>query len=365
MQLTDRAEGIWLAHYGLLSSTYKLIIMSAIALMLSEKFFFFGTAMALWVAATMVGLPLYRLLRFVAVAPQSSRPRAVFVTAGLSALTLMTMAFLPLPLNTVSRGVVWLPENAIVRVQSLCEVTRVLVLPGATVMPGESLFYCEDHQLDTERLIQQAQLDEIRAVRTGLDLTDRVGHEKFGHEIETLQATLDHTNGKIARQLVTAQSKGRFFTTNNTTLEGQFLAPGDLAAYVVPKHIRTVRVAIEQADATWFQHGDTEAELQFAEQAGKRQVFATRVQRQTPQSTSVVPSAGLTTAGGGKIVADPSGDGRTVVEPVFDVELTWPEDAPLVNVGSHVSVVFRHPPTPILSRLLVKAQRAFLGRLDA
>ena len=274
------------------------------------------------------------------------------------------MAFLPLPLNTVSRGVVWLPENAIVRVQSPCEVTRVLVLPGAMVLPGESLFYCEDPQLDTERRILQAQLDELRAVRTGLGLTERVNHEKLGHEIETLRVNLEHTDENIARQLVTAQSRGRFFTASNTTLEGQYLAPGDLAAYVVPKRMRTVRVAIEQADATWFRQDETDAELQFVEQTGNRQVYATQVRRQTPQSTSIVPSAGLTTAGGGKIVADPTGDGRTVVEPVFDIELAWPDDAPQVNVGSHVSVVFRHEPRPVFSRLMLSAQRAFLGRLD-
>ncbi len=108
----------------------------------------------------------------------------------------------------------------------------------------------------------------------------------------------------------------------------------------------------------------TDAELQFDEQSGKRQVYATRVRRQTPQATSIVPSAGLTTAGGGKIVADPTGDGRTVVEPVFDIEIAWPDNAPQVNVGSHVSVVFRHEPRPILSRLMVTVQRAFLGRLD-
>ena len=66
-QLADRAEGIWLVLYGLLSSAYKLAIMIAIALMLSEKFFLFGTAMALWVVITLVGLPIWRLLKFVAV----------------------------------------------------------------------------------------------------------------------------------------------------------------------------------------------------------------------------------------------------------------------------------------------------------
>ncbi|ASJ70628.1 M50 family metallopeptidase [Granulosicoccus antarcticus] len=362
--LADRAEGVWLILYGLLSSTYKLAIMFAIALMLSEKFFFFGTAMAIWVVVSLVGLPLWKLLKFVAVTPQSSRPRAIVVTASFFVLSAMTVTYLPLPLNTVSRGVVWLPENAIVRVQSLCEVTQVRVLSGATVTLGEPLFYCEDPQLETEQDILQAQLDQLEAVRTGLDLSDRVDHEKYGHEIETLQVKLKHIDDNIARQLVTAQSAGRFFFTDNTTLEGQFLTPAALAAYVVPSHARTVRIAIEQADASWFQQGETEAELRFDEQAGKRQVYQTRIHRQTPQSTSVVPSAGLTTAGGGELVADSAGDGRTVLESVFDIELAWPENAPHLNVGSHVSVVFRHASRPILSRLVVIMQRAFLGRQD-
>ncbi|NND92105.1 MAG: hypothetical protein HKN42_14695 [Granulosicoccus sp.] len=364
VELADRREGAWLLFYGLFSSAYKLALMSAIALMLSERFFIFGTILALWVAVTLIGLPLYRLLVFIAVAPQPSRPRTVLVTAGVSALFLGILAFLPLPLNTVASGVVWLPENAIVRVQSPCEVTQLLVQPGASVMPGESLFFCEDYRLDTERLTLQSRLDELRAKRMGLDLADRVRHEKFSLDIDTLQANLERTREKISGQLVTAQSMGRFFTASSTDFEGQFIAPGDLAAYVVPGKTRTVRVAIEQADTTWFQRDATAAELQFAEQADKRRVYASKVHRQTPQSTKVLVSAGLTTAGGGRIVADPAGDGLTVREPVFDIELAWPDDAPPVNVGSHVSVVFRHAPEPILSRLITTVQRAFLGRLE-
>lgn len=361
----DRAEGYWLIFYGLFSNVYKLTIMLVIAMMLSEKFFFFGVLMALWVLAVMVGLPIYRLLKFIARAPQPSRMRTVMVTSGLTAVIIVIVAFIPMPLNTVSQGVVWLPENAIVRVHSLCEVTETQVLPGATVQTGDSLFYCEDNELETERLVLQAKIEELKAIRAGLELADRVGHGKFGDEIETLQARLEYTNEKIYRQLVKAQSKGQFQTASNTTLVGKYLAPGEFAAYVVPQHERTIRVAIEQVDAAWFRLDETDAELQFAEQVGKRKVYAARVLRQTPKSTTTVTSAGLTTAGGGRIVADPEGDGRTVVEPVFELELMWPDDAPEVNVGSHVSVVFRHAPRPLLSRLIAAAQRAFVGRLDA
>ena len=65
VQALDRRESFWLVSYALLSITYRIGLMLSIAFMLSGQFFFLGMALACWIMVTLIGLPVWRFLRFV------------------------------------------------------------------------------------------------------------------------------------------------------------------------------------------------------------------------------------------------------------------------------------------------------------
>ena len=361
----DPWERVWLIAYGLLASTYRIVLMLTIAFMLSDDFFFFGVALAAWVVVMLVGKPLWQFLRFLVAGSGGSRIRDALVTGALCSVVGAGMFWFQAPLSTVLQGVVWLPDNAIVRVANPCEVTQTYATEGQQITPGEPLFRCEDPALETSARDLQAKVDELQAERSGIAGSDRVKLDLMRNEIDTLQARLARAKQEVEDQLVRAGSAGRFVVAGEVVLAGQFLEPDTVVAYIVPPRSRTVRLAFSQADIGSFNDSVLSVAMQFAEQTGERVSYSSSVTRVTPKAGNRVVTSALTTDGGGTLLADPTGDGRDVLEPVFDVELAWPANAPTVHVGSHVWVKFTHEPKSVAERIGTEFQRAFLGRLDA
>ena len=359
----DAWERVWLISYGTLSTLYRIGLMIGIAFMLSGKFFFFGMALAVWIAVTVVGQPLLNFMRFLLTQPKSSQARVTTVTLTVTGILVVCIGFVPIPYNSLALGVVWLPENAIIRAASDCEITDVMVTPGAPVDIGDVLFRCTAPEVETRVRILQAQLDAVAAQRAGLEVTDRVKRDQLRNEMNSISAQLTRTQEQADQQLVVAPTTGRFIAADRRALAGRFLKQGVTAAYVVPPQARTVRVAVEQSDISDVDDALQRVEIRFSEQPGAP--YATNVRHQTPQASYQVVSAALTSTGGGELPVDATGDGRTVLEPVFDLELVWPANAPIVNVGSHVRVKFVHQAKPLAERLTAEVRRAFLGRLEA
>ena len=361
----DRREAVWLVGYAIGAASYRLVLTLLIAYMVAGRFFFFGVALAIWVIAVQLFAPLWRLLVYLRRQP---RPRHLRVASVASLCVVAVAALLgavPLPLNTVASAVVWLPEHAIVRVGVACEVIAVSVESGARVEPGDPLFECDGADLVAELALTQARIGEHSAERAGVEEVDRARRQMLDQQIASLQAEHRRLLEQRDELRVQAGSAGRFTVADEVALAGQHLEQGAIAAFVVPDHERTIRLALRQAQAGRLTQGVRGVKIRFAEGAGVTRVLDTHIVRQTPRAGLALPSAALTTLGGGDLPADPAdSSGRTSLEPVFDLHLAWPERAPDVQVGGHVFVEILHPPAPLAERLITGIRRAFIGRLD-
>jgi len=357
----DTKEKYILLSYGVLSASYRFILMLSIAWMLSKKFFFFGVMLALWIIATTIVMPTWRFSQFLLAQHHSKRARAIGISSAGIAATVLFMSLVPLPYNTFGKAVVWLPDSSIVRAASNCEVTELYATPGSTVAAGDKLFNCTNPELQASISMLQARLDEVSARANGLGTNEQVERLKLSRETATLKSNLAREQEKQAQQTLVSQADGVFVITDQTQLLGRYFPQGDIAAYIVTPNARTVRMAIQQNQITSIEKSVTKVQLVFAESIDGGNTYPSAISGQTPKADTQLPSAALSTAGGGSLVADPEGDGTTVIEPVFDVELAWPENAPDVNVGSHVYVKLHHAPTTLSSRLVSGMKRAFLG----
>ena len=358
-------ERSWLISYGVLSFLYRFILMLTIAYLLSGQFFFFGTALAIWVIFTLLIKPSWQYLRFLQNETADHKPRAILISSATAAALLSVLVLVPLPQSTFAEGIIWLPEHAIVRVNSNCEVSEQYITDGHDVQVGDALFICIDTELPAQISTLRAQLRELEAERHGLLISRRAGRKLLYHKINTAKSNLTRAEARFSEQVVRAQSAGRLVIAETTKLEGRYLAQGSIAAFVVPAHARTVHVPIEQDDIDNVKGLVKEIEIQFSEQRPKRLTYHSTIIRQAPQASFEVPSPALTMAGGGNLLTDPSGNGRMVLEPIFNVELAWPENAPELQIGSRVWVKFEHSAKPIFARLFTRVQRAFMGRLQA
>jgi len=355
----DRRERFWLFGYGVSSASYRTGLMLWIAWWLSGRFFVFGLALAVFAIVMSVLVPLARGFAAVQRDPALHDRRPLVLLMAVPAVLVALVSWLPLPHASVTRGVVWLPDEAVVRATSGCEIGEAPAEVGTDVSKGDVLFDCHDPELVLVERELQARLDELDARIGGLAVSDPLAYERLEPERRATLAALTDMRVRIDAGLHVAALDGRFDTSGTSTLEGRALARGEIAGYVVPPDRRSIRVALGERAMGRFDAEPSRVEIRVAAGDGTSRVHRSSIVRRTPRSTRTVPNAALSTAGGGEHAIDPTGDGRLLLEPVVDFELAWPEALAAAPIGEHVGVRFVHAPTPLAGRVAEALRRAF------
>ena len=362
---TDRRERRWLLAYGLLSGPYRTGLTLWIAWLVSDRWFALGTLLAAYAVCAALAVPAWRAVRALGSDPglAGARPRLL---AGLvpCAVTALVLG-LPLPHASVARGVVWLPDEAVVRAAGECEITDARAVPGSHVRAGDELFRCTDPELELRERELLARLDELDVELAGRATGDPAGHARLAPERRATRAALEDVRVRRAAERRVAAVDGRFDVAGTAALEGRALGRGEIAGYVVPPRARTVRVAIDEHDIARVDAAGDRVEIRLPRLGDAVRVHPTRVLGRTPRAIYDVPSAALGTFGGGDHPSDPVGDGRRLLAPVFDLELAWPGGAGAAPVGTRVDVRFVHAPTPLGTRLAERVRRALGERAGA
>ncbi len=355
--VADRAERRWLIGYALVAGPFRIALMLGIALMLSERYFFFGMALAIWVATVQLAVPGWRILGFFASTIRGGGPRAPLAGATLLAVAVTAGAAVPVPRHTVVDGVVWLPERVQLPAPGNCEVTEVFASPGAQVSVDTPLLRCHDETLSAAIGLERSRRAELRAERAGIVSSDPVLARVLAGRLAEIDGRIEELERRRDGELVTAMAEGRFVTVSGGTVQGQYFRQGELIGFVVPDTGRTARAVIRQAHVAAFDVPPRSVELQLAEDEIPRDTYDSAIVRRVPEATRRVISAALTSAGGGRLALSARDDGTLVDEPVFDVELRWPEGAPAAGVGSRLRVRFEHEPEPLLRRAATALRR--------
>jgi putative peptide zinc metalloprotease protein len=161
----------------------------AIALFIGTRFFFFGVVLALWAVLMMAVMPLAKALKSLHGLPATQERRgAVYGTLALTvaAVLVLLLAVVPVPLRTQAEGVVWLPEQAIVRAGAPGFFRAFETAPETWVEPGTALARSVDPALDAQVRLLQARVDELEASYAAEFVTDRaraeIVRDQLAHE---------------------------------------------------------------------------------------------------------------------------------------------------------------------------------------
>ncbi len=355
----DRAERLWLLGYGVLSSVYRTVLMLSIAWMLSDRWPLLGAALALFIVLVTLLLPAFRTMSALIKDPVYRCGRTVLLAGALPMLLLAVGYWLPIPRADVVPGVVWIPDDAVLRVSSDCDVSKVFTRPGEPVSAGDTLFLCDDHQAQARLQELVARVDELHVRRAAELARDPLVLETLEAELRASEAALADAQERIDAQLLQAKLDGRFNVVETSLLHGRSLERGEIVGYVVPPLTRTVRIAIDERSVTRFDNDLNTVQVRFTGAGGQSRVFDTQVIKRTPKATRVVANAALSSYGGGMHAAHPDGDGRLLKDAVFDVELAWPELASPAMVGSHIGVRLVYTPAPLFAQLGTTLRHAF------
>lgn len=358
------SEKAWFVFFAITSFFYRTLVSIAIILFIAGEFFVVGVLLALWAFTTTLILPIAKAIKYLARSPRLARVRGrvhaiTFAVVGGIALFICVV---PMPFRTQTEGVVWLPEQSIVRAGANGFHARFLTDPGTWVSEGEPLMESADPVLDAEVKVAEARVAELQATFDTHFVTDRVeaaiSLEQLGQE----QAALSRLKERLADLIVHSGSTGQFLVPQAADMPGRFFKKGDLLGYVTDRERPVVRVVVQQADVDVVRLATRKVELRSLYRVGD--VVTGTVLREVPGGIDQIPSRALGVDGGGLLAVDPrDSSGTKVMQRAFQLDIALPVES-LSLYGGRVLVRFEHIKEPLASQWYRGIRRLFLTRFD-
>ncbi|MBR0874891.1 PqqD family peptide modification chaperone [Bradyrhizobium tropiciagri] len=359
------AEKAWLLLYAPAAFVYRQFVMLTIAVFVASQYLAVGIAIAVWSLLTGVVRPIGKALWFVLASPrlQRNRARAVGTTCAALLATTLVLFWVPVPSYTTTEGVVWLPENAIVRAGADGFVRALTIAPGSSVTSGDTLVESEDPALATGVEILRARVTELEAKLASERFTDRVRAEITTTELEQARAELATAADRADRLIVRSRSNGTFAVMKAEDLAGRYLREGQQIGYVLATGSCIVRATISQADIDLVRHRLRRASVFLAERLDAP--VPAEIVREVPAGRDDLPSKALGSGGGGPVAVNPSDPhGTKTLQRVFQVDIALPGDAAASAFGSRAYVRFDYDWEPAGRQILRRLQQLLLSQLQ-
>jgi len=358
-------ERAWFVGYAATSFIYRIFVVFAILMFLTDKLFVLGMFFAILTAFTWFVLPLGKGLSYLFTSPRIRRVRgrALAVSTGGIAIVLVALCFTPVPFRTRAEGVVWIPDEAIVRAGADGFVERVVGIPGSNVSRGDVLVVCYDSVLTTQVTVLEAQLREIEA-RIREQIPEHIAKAKMLEEEQHyIEEKLARTREQVQDLVMTAKVDGTLVLPRAEDLPGRFVHRGDVLAHVVDLNTLTVRTIVDQSDIDLIRHSTKSVQVRLAERLASP--IDAGVTRLVPAASDELPSPALGSGGGGQVPMDPKDPkGQKAMRKVFQVDLQLPVELGLVNVGGRVYVRFDHGWEPLMVQWYRQGRQLFLSRFN-
>jgi putative peptide zinc metalloprotease protein len=344
-------ERAWFVIYSVSSFLYRIVIYVAIIIFVANKFFFIGVLFALWAVFSMIFFPVYKAGKFLFASPRlgPKRSRAIAISAAICLTALALFCLIPFPLSTRTEGVLWVPEDSIVRAGTEGVVERLEAVPGAEVKPGQLLARCSDPYLPARIRVFQSRVDELSALYDSQILTDRVQAHMTLEELGHAKGQLNDALAREKELSVESRKSGTFLVPNAQDLPGRFLKRGEVLGYIVDPSEVTIRVVVSQTEADLVRAKTRGVQIRLPERFGD--IADAALKREIPAATDQLPARSLGQTGGGTIAMDPRDTkGMKSFQKLFLFDVEMPADDFRLNVGSRVYVRFDHGYEPVAFR---------------
>lgn len=363
-QLTD-SERNWLRVWTPLAFIYRITVLVAIVVYVAGEWFFIGVLLAIWGIVTMAGIPIGKALAHLGALPRvgGARKRALAIASGLAIAIVAFVLFVPVPLRTQTEGVVWLPDEAQVRAGANGFIRTIAQRPGAQLEPGTALVETEDATLAAQLAFSEARLAEHEARLDSQRFDDRVQADITRQDVARETANLARLQERAAQLVARSGASGRFVIDRPDDLPGRFVRKGELIGYVAQDARTLVRAVVSQDDIDVVRAGVVRTEVRLADRVSV--VHPARLVREVPAAREQLPSAALSSEGGGAIAADPRDPhGGRALASSFQFDLELPPDVISASYGGRAYVRFTHPPEPLGSQWYRRLRQAFLQRFN-
>jgi putative peptide zinc metalloprotease protein len=358
-------ERFWMLFYGVSSFFYRMFIVAVIALVVAEKFFIVGVLLAVWAMITMLGVPLFKRIKFLLASPSVTghRVRAIMLTTSFIVLLLGFIIFAPFPYATRAEGVIWPPEDSMVRAGTNGFCREILVKPDQWVQSGDPIMISDDPLLKAEKKILKARLQELQARYLSLRYTERSKAMFHKEEIVSVEKELNRIKELESQLTIRSQVDGKLILPRSEDMKGRFIRRGELVGYVIRFPLNTVRVVVPQDNIGLVKDQTVKIQIRLAEKIGE--VSEAKLLREVPAATEELPSVALGFAGGGEVPVDPQDkEGTKAFDSIFQLDLILADQVNMRRIGERVFVRFDHGEVPLIQQWYYFFRQLFLRRFS-
>lgn len=355
-----------LTCYGVAAIVYRLMLYMSMVVWLLAKQILLGSALAIWLVGRYAAVPGWRLTQLVLAGPRLDRHR-LRAGAGFAVIMACIVAgvfVVPMPYTTQTEGVVWVPDNAIVRNETEGFVEEVLVRDDQQVRAGQPLLRLGNEELQSERE-QLATRVTSTSIAFNAALMQQPGLAvALREELEKLEQRMAELDERLARLVILSPVDGRLALPRSQDLLGRFVARGSTIAHVISPDNVVVRAVLHQTDVDKLRRPPRHIDVRMAEDRLK-QLSAEISPHGAPAASFQLPSVVLGDRGGGSIVTDPADqEGLRTLESFFVLDLDV-KGTKLQRIGSRVWIRFEHQPEPLSVQLTRRIRQIFVKQLAA
>jgi len=366
MPAASRKQAVVFTLYALAAFAYRMVMLFGIVLVLAKFLPRLALLLALWMLCFQMLLPAVAYVQALATNPrwQANRKRALTLVAVSTILVVLGLVLVPLPVHTRAEGIIWLPEELRIKVETDGEVTQQLVSDGQSVVEGQPLFQLENPALVAEHAQKQAALREYEARYQQAWSDNRAQAQLFAEDIKAIQTELELLEKRIASLNIQSRAAGVFHLLPNRQLQagqlvGTYLHQGDGVAVIIHPQTTRVRAALTQDEIGRLRQAVTSVEVKLVSDPAL--TWPAQILQQVPAATYELPSAALGAQGGGRLAVDATKPEPThAIQMVFLVDLLVPGLQQQERFGERVYIKFSHPDETAAVQLYRALQQLFI-----
>lgn len=359
---SERERG-WLAVYGLVSPIYRLIIMIGLIWFVAQQYFMVGVILAIITGFLTLILPLWKgwkhVFRGSSLARYREQAQRRFYALIASILVLLFM--IPVPFYSLQQGVVWMPEQMVIRVPVSGHLEVMQVTPDQMVTARQPLMTLQNTQLSTEVAIAEQQFLLTLAKIRQIELTDPNKSRQMQAELAAKQQKWQVLQADTQKLQVNAAQAGLWIPAQPDMKTGLYLEKGAVAGYIIDRPPQQVRIAVTQDDHALIQARMRQVEIRLNNDMSR--TWSANIIHTTPQGSKELISPALSVSAGGRIATDPTdGKGTTSLDRVFDMTLKVDQPLPSDTFGDRAYVKFDLGFAPIGLQWLLRLKQMLLEK---
>jgi putative peptide zinc metalloprotease protein len=300
-------QRFWSVLYAIAAAIYRVFIGIVIALVVTYTVPVLGILMAIGVVITFFFLPMFKLVKYLAIEPElhRKRSRAIGFCASVAAVVIFLIGGLKFSIYVYGEGELQPRQRQELYVRTSGFVTEIAAREGQLLQKGDIILRATNERLELEIAQLEQQIAGVRAAVRQALATDDVQRQIHEEHLAALQEQLDRRRQEFDDLTIRAPFTGRLIAPHITDLHGQYLRKeeGRPIATVATLDEMIIRAVVDQRDYLLaVQKTDPHPQVRLAGLVSK--VLRGRDTQVINAAQYELPSHAVTHHGGGPVALD-------------------------------------------------------------